>query len=180
MVLDFAAIVLNLKDITKQGSSVWVMISAFCYFMALVTGMACVMQLKEVSEQGGRSTYRAPVFSLIAASMFAAAPAAIRSFAATYFGESVIEPLSSLKQVSGSTGESVRALMQFVSLMGYIFFVQGIFVLKKAGQPERYAQETVGKAFVKLSAGMCAIYMDVTLSVVAGVTGWDISNYVTQ
>lgn len=174
----FTTVIDNLAQFTASGGPLWMLVDAFCYFMALVLGMTMIMQLKEAGEGGGRMTYRAPVFTFIAASMFAAVPSSIKTVAVSVYGASAttLPPLSSLKE--GDSTANFRALMQFVSFMGYIFFVSGISVLKKAGQPDRYPQETPGKATVVLLSAMCAIYIDVTLAVIAKITGWDVSNYI--
>jgi hypothetical protein len=67
--------------------------------------------------------------------------------------------------------------MQFVSVIGYMFFVRGVFVLKQAGQQDRYPNSSGLKATMILISAMAAIYIDITLSFVASITGWDVSKY---
>ena len=177
--LDFVTIITNLKDITDISGPLWLLVNAFCYLMALIFGFSALMQLKDASENAGRVTYKAPIFTFITAAMLAAVPETIKSVGDGIFGVWVANsPLSSVK--TDTTVDTFRAILQFISFMGYIFFVRGIFVLKQAGQPERYQSASVGKAVTILASGMCAIYIDITIQVVANTTGWDVSNYITS
>lgn len=176
---DFSVMVNNIRALTDRSGPLWNLISYFCYFMAFVSGMTLVMQLKEVGEGGGRMTYRTPTFTFIAMAVFAAIPRSIKSVAVTVYGGAASDFPLTYATAQTQSNASLMALLQFVSLMGYVFFVSGIFTLKKAGQPDRYPQESVGKATVVLISAMCAIYIDLTLKLIASLTGWNISNYIT-
>lgn len=176
--VDFSTVVERISDSTVLGGPLWQLVGAFCYFMALVFAMSSFMQMKEASEGGGRMTYKAAVLTFFAAAILAAAPSAIKSVAVSIYGGATDRsPLSSIREGVDADLRSFRALMQFVSIMGYMFFVRGIFVLKQAGQPERYPHSSGLKATMILVSGMAAIYIDLTLSFVASITGWDVSKY---
>jgi hypothetical protein len=173
--LDFVTILTNIDDVTGPGKAIWVAVDAFCYVMALIFTMSALFQLRAVVIDNGRTSMKAPIMSLIAAVIFAAAPTSISSLAVSFYGDLAVSPLSSVS-VSDSN-RPARALLQFVTVIGYFFFCRGVFVVKQCGQPERYPQASGGKAFCILLAAMFAIYIDTTLRFLGSFSGWNVDKY---
>lgn len=173
--LDFVQIVKNVASLAGTDGILWITISAFCYFMALVMVLVAANQFRDMAETG-RTATRAPILTLIAAALLAAVPEAITTVAATLYGSEMRSPLSSVKDVGGG---GFKAVLTVVSLMGYMYFVRGIFVLKQSGEPQRHPKASVSSAAIIMISGMCAIYIDTTIRFIAGTAGWDVSQYIS-
>jgi hypothetical protein len=173
--LDFATIVTNLSDVTGPGAVLWQTVSGFCYMMSFALALVGIFQIKDLANDQGRTTFKTPVLTFFAMAMLAAAPETIATVAASVYGDLVISPISTVS--AGNGVNSFRAILNVISLFGYIFFIRGIFVLKQAGQPDKYPQASIGKSTVILISGMSAIYIQTTLTLIGSFTGWQIDKY---
>lgn len=175
--LDFVTMVTNLSAFVTVGSGdLWIMVTAVCWLMASVFGVAAAYQLK-TSAEDGRGNYRAPLMSFVGAVLMSTAPSFIGTVATTFYGNTAFENQPLSYNIESASNTSFNAVMAMVSFIGYCFFVRGIWVLKESGEPQKHQGSTVGKAIAILSAGMAAIYIDVTLKMLAGTFGWDVSTY---
>ena len=171
--MDWVTIVTNLGQDMEMGGPVWTAISALCYVFAVVFAATAAYQLRDLADEKREMTARGPILSLGAAVMMGAAPAAIGTVYGTFFGDNAPVTLSYVG--GGNAGQGIEAVFRLVKVIGYCFFVRGIYVLKKAGEPRPGPNATVGGSVVFMTAGMCAIYIETTLTLVANVTGWNLA-----
>ena len=157
------------------GGPLWTFISAICWLMALIFGYVSLMQLKAHAEDG-RTPCKTPVFTFLAGVLMAGSPTFLQNVLASFYGEWNTGVLSYV--VPADHNKTFIAVLAVVAFIGYCFFVRGIWVLKEAGEPQRNPASTVGKAIVIMTAGMFAIYIDITLKMLATTFGWDISMYI--
>ena len=175
--LTFVQMITNLSADAAIGGPIWQLVNAFCWIMALILACVAAMQLKEVAEQQRQMSYRAPIFTFIASAMLASAPTALVSTAiAIYGGDANTSPLAYV--TAGSTPTPTRALLTIVQVIGYIFFVRGILEMRRAGEPNRFQNASVGKALTIMISGMAAVYINFTLSVIAETTGWNVEAFI--
>lgn len=159
-----------------MNGDLWTLVSAICWMMAAVFGVLAVLQLKAASEDG-RTSFRAPILTFLAAVLMASSPTFLQSILlSTYGGGWDPTPLSYV--VDTGSNKAFSAVMSMVSFIGYCFFVRGIWILREAGEPQRFHSSSVGKAIAILVAGMAAIYIDITLKLFSTTFGWDISTYI--
>lgn len=175
--VDFVTIVVSLQDHVKVGGPLFLLVQAFAYIAGSIFAFISLMQLKEVADNQ-RHSYRAPMMSFLTGAMMIASPELLSTFLLSAYGGSWSQnsPLGYIKDAGGSN-QTFAAVMQLISFVGYVFFIRGIWILKEAGEPQRYAQSTVGKATVVLFAGMAAIYIDFTLKILGSTFGFDLSTY---
>lgn len=177
--LDFVKIITNLSDLTGYNMPIWMAVDAVCYFLAFTFALLGILQLRDAAEGHHKNGLKSPVFSFIAAVLLAAVPETITTVAASVYGDMASGgPLSTVAAANTESMRSMRAILQLVSLIGYMFFVRGIVVLKHAGEPDRHHGASVFKAVITMVAGMAAIYIDVSLRIVASFTGWNVSKYI--
>lgn len=176
--LDFVSMIDNLSDTVMVDGPLWLFVSAICWMMGGVFGVLSALQLKAAAEDG-RTSMRAPIMTFAAAVLMASSPTFIQSVLMTAYGSSLwnSSPLSYVVNVPGN--KTFKSVLTMVSFIGYCFFVRGIWVLREAGEPQRFGSSTVGKALAILFAGMAAIYIDITLKFFGNSFGWDISTYIS-
>jgi hypothetical protein len=172
--MDFITFVTNISQELDPGGAVYVLIWAICYLMALGFAWSSVFQLKEIADEK-RYGYKGPLFTALAAVIMAAAPSAITTTYATFFGSGGASPLSYVGGGGGNPG--FVAVMRIVSVMGYVFFIRGVFLLRQSGDPQRFQGASAGKAATVMIGGMLAIYIDFTIRTLASWTGWNVSAY---
>lgn len=177
--LDFVSMLVALNDTIKVDGPLWLLVTGICWLMAMIFGVTSAMQLKSAAEENRGTTYKAPLMTFVAAVLMASSPTFLKSIVATAYGDAGAagSPLSYV--IDQSSTSPFHVVMQVVSFGGYCFFIRGIWVLKEAGEPQRYHQSTVVKAVIILLAGMMAIYIDVTLKVLGNTLGWDLSKYIS-
>ena len=178
--LDFVTVVQNLalliKSDTGADGPLWILVNGICWVMAGIFGFISVMQLKEAGEDS-RNGYYKPFMTFVGAVLMASSPSMLTSLVLTFYGDDwQHSPLSLVQDDPGNN--TFKAVLLMVSFIGYCFFVRAIWVLKEAGDPNRYHSSSVGKAIIIGSAGMFAIYIDATLLMLGNTFGWDISTYI--
>jgi hypothetical protein len=170
--MDWVTIVTNLGQDMQIDGPVWRLISAICYLLAVIFAIGAIFQLKDISEEKRGVTWLAPILTILAAVMLASAPESISMVYSTVYGPGA--PTSLGYVAAGAGGLGFQAIVRIVMVIGYVFFVRGVVILKKAGEPQHAQNETVPNSLVFMLAGMCAIYIETTLRLVANVTGWNI------
>lgn len=174
--IDFVTMLQNLAAEAGMGGPIWGLVNAFCWFMAAVLAVVSAFQMRDAAEQR-QLTYRAPLMTFIAASLLASVPSALVSTAIAVFGSTAnTSPFDYIG--SSPTVTPTRALLTVVQLIGYIFFVRGIFELRRAGEPNRYQGASVGKALVIMGSGMAGVYINFVLGVIGKTTGWHVDAFI--
>lgn len=174
--IDFITLVISLRAHVAMNGPLWMLVTAACWISAVIFGWVTLRQLKEVAENQ-RHSYFAPMVSFVACAMMGAAPELISTLlVSTFSNDWGASPLSYVKDPGGSN-LGFSAVMTLVSFIGFVFVVRGIWIVKEAGEPQRYPQSTIGKAIWVLFAGMCALYIDFTLKLIANTFAIDLSLY---
>lgn len=178
MAVDFLTVVSNLQAHVAYEGPLWKLAKVVSWLAGAGFGYLALMQLKQVGDNQ-RQGLRAPIMSFFAGSMMIGSPELIRTVLLSTFGG--VGGTSALSSVVAGDAENktMFAVMQMISFIGYVFFLRGIWVLKESGDPQRYAQSSVAKAVAILFAGMCAIYIDHTLGILANTFGFNLSNYIS-
>lgn len=176
MQIDFATMIQRLGQFLDPQGSLWTLIFYLSYFLACVLAVVSAMQLKATAEERGTS-YKVPFMTFIAAVLFAALPETVGTVGATLFGnEGASNPLA---YSSGGGPAPIDAVLSVVQFIGICFFMRAIIELKRAGEPQRYQNASIGRAVMMFIGAIGAIQIRLSIKMFGATFGWDVSGYVS-
>ena len=134
----------------------------------IIISIQGIMKLKEVGDNGGRTSIRTPIMLLLVGIFLFSFPIAVSiTTESLSLGAGTGTVLSRVPNTGGAPGvaPAMRGVLLFVKLIGHIAFFRGFLLFYRNAKGD--GQATFGKAMIFLLAGAACINIDSTIMILA-------------
>lgn len=161
----------NLITMITKGANVWAAFGWLTILFSRVAGIVlCIVGLCKwaATGNGRQGGIHIGFMYIMSGAMLVAVPTLMGVFSNTILGEGFhgTNMLSKIEENSKAAGaaEAIQSVLMFVSLLGHIAFIRGIFIMKGLGSNQ---SSTLGRALTHLIGGAMAINIQATTGIFA-------------
>lgn len=161
----------NLITMISKGAEVWAAFGWLSIMFSRVAGIfLCIVGITKLfaAANGGRGGLNAAAMYIISGALLVAVPSFMGIMTNTFLSEgfhgtNLLSKVDAGNKFAGSA-EAVKSVLMFVSLLGHIAFIRGIFIMKGIGSSQN---ATLGRALTHLVGGALAINIQTTTGIFA-------------